>query len=230
MKLGQLVLQLRNSTDLFPNAIGGAAEYVLARESTLTKEAAFVLPLEEAAGDNLQDTINEQKLTERFAVIVAIKNDTNFPDKTGFTAYNRLHDIRKEMFKAYLGLDIARLYGSDDTISESLIYYRGGQLLDLTRAYMWYQFTFEYYVYIESEQFDTSSLDDFNKIWTDYVLSPDDNLPVEESLPVDLFAPDMTQMINFGEVRQVTVAQLLELAQGGNLQLLDGEAIELVEQ
>lgn len=206
MKLGSLVLHLRNNISSFDNAIGGAAEYAMARENTLLKEMAFILPLIDTAEANDYDTSVNQKVTEQFAVVVALKNDNNFADKTGFAAYNRLHDIRQELFEAYLGLDIASLYGSSwSATSNSLVYYRGGQLLDLDRAYIWYQFTFEYQYSLEGQyqETDPDDLDDFSKIWADYELNeshdPSDNLPVTEELPINLFSPDMKQLIDFDD-------------------------------
>lgn len=195
MKLGALVLKLRDAETSFA-LVGGAAEYAWARESTLKKEAAFIIPLQDTASPNQTDTEIIQTITEQFAVVAAIKNSTEFEDKTGFSAYNRVHDIRTEIFNAFLGLDIGRVYGqAEGFMSESLIYYKGGQLLDMDRAFMWYQFTFEYqmtvgsFVHEEADGF-------FDKIWVDYVLQPSDDLPISEHLPIDAFAPDMTQYID----------------------------------
>jgi len=195
MKLGQLVLRLRSVESSF-DLIGGAAEYALAVEGTLKKEAAFVIPLQDTAGPNDYDTVVNQMITEQFAVVVAIKNGTNFEDKTGFASYNRLHDVRQEMFTAFLGLDVGRLYGADSGFTnESLIYYRGGTLLDLDRSFLWYQFAFEYQVSIESQAVEDGELGYLDKIWVDYEMLASDNLPLDEALPVDLFAPDMQQYI-----------------------------------
>jgi len=200
MKLGNLVLQLRAAGTSF-SLIGGAAEYALAVEGTLKKEAAFVIPLQDSAGNNSNDTIVSQMLTEQFAVIVAIKNGTNFEDKTGFASYNRLHDIRNEIFGAFLGLDIGRLYGKDSGFtSESLVSYSGGTLLDIDRAFLWYQFAFEYQVWVEAQV--SEEADGFlDKIWVDYEMQVSENLPISEKLPIDLFAPDMQQFITFEDIR-----------------------------
>lgn len=202
MRLGALVLQLRsNSADTFP-IIGGAAEYAFAKEGTLTTEAAFILPLQESASRNQNDTIVHQRLTEQFAVVVALKNDLNMEDKTGFKAYNKIHNIRQEIFGSFLGLDIGRVYGSDrNYTSESLIYYRGGQLLDFDRAYLWYQFTFEYEAFIES-QVSEEATDFLDSIWADYETLSSPNIPINEDLPIDLFAPDMQQFVNLKELRE----------------------------
>jgi hypothetical protein len=198
MKLGLLVLQLRNTTELFQNRVGGSAEFAFAQGHTLSKEMAFVLPSQEAADPNQYDSDINQKLTEQFSVVVAIKNDTNHKDKTGFIAYNRLHDIRKDLFQAFLGLDASEILDDDDGFTtESLIYYRGGQLLDFDRAYLWYQFTFEYKVGLTS-QVKQPNLPWFNRIFAQYAVAPDAiNLPIDEALPVDSFDPEMEQLIDF---------------------------------
>jgi hypothetical protein len=231
MKIGSLVLQLRNSQTEF-EIVGGAAEYAFARESTLTKEAAFVLPLQDSANSNDYDTIINQTIIEQFAVVVAIKNDTNFQDKTGFAAYNRIHQIRQQIFGAYLGLDIGRVYGKDEGYTtESLVYYVGGQLLDLDRAYLWFQFTFAYKVGIEAET--SEEADGFlDRIFAQYELEESDNIPfAEPGLPAVLFAPDMEQMVDLSEIRaalEVTPEQALDLIRGDQLTLLDGTPLTLV--
>ena len=198
MKLGLLTLQLRSKTELFQNRVGGAAEFAFAQEGTLKDEMAFVLPAQESADPNNVDSTIDQRLTEQFAVIVAIKNDTNHKDKTGFLAYNKLHEVRQDIFKAFLGLDAYEILSDDTFTVESLIYYRGGQLLDFDRSYLWYQFTFEYKVGLQS-QIQEPDMPWFNRIFAQYVVAPDQvNLPIEESLPVESFEPEMEQLIDFG--------------------------------
>ncbi|OGC76307.1 hypothetical protein A2619_05830 [candidate division WWE3 bacterium RIFOXYD1_FULL_39_9] len=203
MRLGELVIRLRETTQLFQGRVGGTAEYAIAQDNTLNNEMAFVLPVTDVADENKNDTSIQQIITEQFAVIVAIKNDTNFKDKTGFTAYNRLHEIRKDMFRAYLGYDTGLLFEEDDeNTTETLIYYRGGQLLDIDRGYLWYQFTFEYKVGITTQTVFDPVTGYLDRIYAQWVLAESDNLPVTEDLPVESFAPDMEQMIDLQVLRE----------------------------
>ena len=143
MRLGQIVLRIRTENTSFGNFVGGVAELDVAIKNTLTKDMAFVLPLIDEANRNNYDVTFNQRLTERFGVIVAIANDDSQSDKLGFSAYEKLHDIRSELIRALVGwipLD-----------SESMIMYRGGRLIDINNGYMWYQFEFEYDSRIISE-------------------------------------------------------------------------------
>jgi hypothetical protein len=161
MKLGTIALRIRVAETSLENRVAGAAELALAIAGTLLEECAFVLPLVESAPANTQDSGINQLLTERFGVIVALKNDTSQADKTGLTAYDRLHDLRQELFSALLGWYI--------TGAESQVYYGGGTLLDVNRAWLWYQFEFEYTTRLtEEDLIIPDTLDDFDRIYAQY--------------------------------------------------------------
>lgn len=200
MRLDLIVLRLRATTELFKNRVGGVAEYAFARENTLTQEMAFVLPIQESSPVNEYDNTIQQPLAEQFGVVVAVKNDRDFKDKTGFAAYNGLHNARADIYKAYLGYDSANFITDDDNFcSNSIVYYRGGQLLDFDRAYLWYQFTFEYRVSLQSDavQDDLAALKTYlDTIWAQYEITPSANIPTDEQLPVHLFTPDMEQLVD----------------------------------
>lgn len=202
MKLGQLVLRLRSLTTIFSGRVGGAAEYVYAKEHTLNNEMCFVIPLQESANENKYDSGINQIITEQFAVVVAIKNDVDYEDKTGFSAYNRLHTIRTELFSVFLGYDMGLIISPDEFTTNSLIYYKGGQLLDFDRSYLWYQYTFEYQIGIESGINDLKADGYLDKIFAEYELMPSDNIPYSDDLPVELFKPDMQQMVNLVTIRE----------------------------
>ena len=199
MKLDAIVLRLRNKcADTF-DFIGGAADYAFAVNETLDKEMAFVIPLQETAERNEYDNLVSQVIYEQFAVIVAIKNDTNYKDKIGFTSSNRLHDIRYKVFKAVLGLDLSVIDDTDYYSSTTLVYYKGAQLLDFNRTYIWQQYTFEYGIRVQFPVADDEVLADFNTIYAQYELDDDNptvHLPVTEKLPVTSFEPDAEQIID----------------------------------
>jgi hypothetical protein len=136
MRLGPVVLKLRLAKTSFGNMWGGAAELDLATKHPLRGEMGFVVPVMDDCRPNEYDTGINQYVTEQFGVIVAVKNDSYQQDKSGLTSYDRIHDIRNEIFGAILGWEVSW--------AESLIYYRGGSLLLMDPAFLWYMFKFEY--------------------------------------------------------------------------------------
>lgn len=137
MRIGSLVLRLRAANTHFGEYIGGTVELSQAQKGTLgNKDMAFVIPLEEEADPSQSSGSISQPVYERFGVIVVMRNDISHYDKLSITAYDRLHDIRSEIFRAVMGINIQE--------AESVIYFRGGRLLDITPAYLWYQYEFEY--------------------------------------------------------------------------------------
>jgi hypothetical protein len=178
MKIGSIVLLLRLANiNSFENYIGGAAQLELATQGTLTRNMMFVVPVSEDANDSIQDTGVVQQLTESFCVVVALKNDTDPTDLTGLTAYDSLHDIREQLIKWLVGLDIG--YASP-------ISFKGGKLLAIDPSFLWYEYDFSLkltvgtdeggYGYIETgtveDRMMPGELPDFNSISTQYVYSP----------------------------------------------------------
>ena len=190
MRIGPIVLKIRLAETRFEDRVAGAAELVNVVDQTLQKEVAFVVQLAERANANAMDSGINQKITERFGVIVAIDNATTQRDKTGLTAYDTLYEVRTQLFKALLGWQM--------TGAESLVSYSGGKVFKLTRSNLWYQFEFEASFRIDDEDgVEMGALDDFDSIYADWVLSPCANLPVTEVLPVESFIPDMETKIDF---------------------------------
>lgn len=205
MKLGKIVLKLRTANTRFGNFIGGAAELQYTMQNTVKKDCAFVIPLLESASENTVDNGINQLITERFGVVCVISNDSTDTDKTGLTAYDNLYDTRTELFRAILGWQINE--------AESVIYYRGGKLLQIDPANLWYQFEFEYETRVLSDRNNLRYADvvlnsvnededempaDFNKIYANMILSPSANLPHVGGLPLDdnypnVLIPDMAQ-------------------------------------
>ena len=189
MLIGQIVLKLRNADTSFGDLIGGAAQLALALSSTLTREMAFVIPLADNATDNKLDMGIDQKITESFGVVVALKNDISASNKLGLIAYDRLHSIRAEIWKAILGWLPT---GYEDPIS-----YGNGKLLDINPAYLWYQFKFNYKIRIDNDDgISMGSTDSFDTLYNQWVLSPNVEIPIKEYLPVTGFTPSMESSID----------------------------------
>ena len=204
MRLGQIVLRIRAKKTRFGNYIGGAAELDVAIKNTLRRDMAFVIPLLDDCPANQYDTTINQIITERFGVIVALANDVTQSEKLGFTAYDQLHDVRGELFKALLNwipLD-----------AESQVCYVGGKIIDINNAYLWYQFEFQYKSRItigdtfegelqHSEFDDTEIPVDFNTIYMQLINTPDARIPYEGTMPYpdnfpDVVLPDMANWID----------------------------------
>jgi len=184
MRLGLIVAKLKDAGTTFGNLIGGAAEYGLAVEETLQTDMAFVIPLMDTAKAQSNDFGINQKITERFGVVVALKTDISQADKIGFKAYDRLHEIRAEIWSAILGWQM------DDM--EDMVTYVGGRLLNITRAYLWYQFEFMSSFRIDDDDgVSMEDLDNFNTIYGQFIMSPSANLPVETALPASTSIVDM---------------------------------------
>jgi hypothetical protein len=202
MKLGKIVLKLRLADTRFGNMIGGAVELTTAINNTLTKEMAFVIPLTEDAGQNEYDNHINQELTERFGVVVAIRNDVAYADKMGIAAYDALYDVRDDLFRALLGWQLRE--------AESLIYYRGGKLVGFNGAYLYYQFEFEYTSKIMNLEDDkrnvqiiVNDIDEdeeeeaqiFERIYAWTILAPSERLEQDIDLPLTDIFPDFSQVI-----------------------------------
>jgi len=164
MRLGPIVLKIRLGETRFGNMVAGAAELAIAQEETFSGDLAFVVPLEELAGPNIQDAGLTQLVTESFSVVVALRNDNQQRDKTGLGAYDILDEVRAELFRAILNWH-------PNTDTEHPISYVGGSIIDVTPSYLWYQFDFQYDRFItEEDGAQDSNIDDFLSIYAEYVL------------------------------------------------------------
>ena len=192
MNLAPVVLQLRAADTRFGDNIGGAADIttVLNQPADVNfPEGAYVTQLGEAASSHENDNHINQLITETFAIVIILQNDTQQRDKTGLTAHDMLKDIRSEFFKAILG------YQLDG--AESLIFYIGARLVRLTRANFIYQFEFGVDTRITMEDaVTTDAVDSFDRIVTEYILAPDDELPVSRIPVEDDSIVDMNTIID----------------------------------
>lgn len=194
MRIGPIALRLRLASTRFENRIFGAAELALALEYTLKLESAFVVQLNETVNANPLDNAINQKITERFAVIVALDNGSSDADKTGLKAYDTLAAVRAEIFKAILGWQM--------TGAESIVSYGGGRIAGINRALLWYQFEFTVDTRIDDADGVDVGADDlplFNTIYAQWIMSPSAKLDTVEGwpLPATLVDPDMTSVIDF---------------------------------
>jgi len=215
MRVVPIILRLRAANTRFGNNIGGTVELDLARDRTLKSDLAFVIPLNDDANLNPLDNGSNQLITERFAIIVALANDTTQKDKAGIIAYDLLHNVRSQIFRAILGWEIKG--------AESPIYYIGGQLMNINAAYLWWQFDFGYtcrtvefdgYVDLVGseledegelrEKLQISQIAELQRIYANYITWPSSDLPNDSDLPLDdnypdVSLPDMAQLVDLSD-------------------------------
>jgi hypothetical protein len=155
MLLSHIVLQIRNKDTVFGERVGGAADLEIALNQpadVVLPETAFVVQLAEVASPNQQDNHIQQIITETFAVIIVLKNDTTQSDKTGITAYDRLFAIRAEIFSAILGWFMP---GAEKPIS-----YVGARSAGIDRSNLWHQFEFAVETLVTMEDAVDSNVED----------------------------------------------------------------------
>lgn len=133
MKLSLVIAALRLRCQSFEERVSGAAEYKPIPDTAKMKlPAAWVIPLDDNVGEQKSQTDYWQDLTDGFAVIVVLDNT---PDQRGQkAAFDAVDDIRAELFKALLGWEPESCYDP--------IQYDGGNLLDMNRAHLYYQYDF----------------------------------------------------------------------------------------
>jgi hypothetical protein len=193
MRISQIILALRTANTHFAAKIGGAIELGSVMDNTLVDDVAFVIPLDDQAEANDGDQSVNQRIKEKFGIVVAIKNDTNRQDKTGFAAYDLLDTIRDQLIGALVNFDIGY---------ETTIEYYGGKLLDVNRAWVWFEFDFTFYSRIIADEGGIASVEyrdvdareypaqlpEFTRIYMDIVngkLSPD--LPYSGQMPAGTY-------------------------------------------
>lgn len=135
MKLTQIIEVLRERIPDFQGRISGSAKFMVMKEvSTLSVPYAFVIPLHDETGPQKSQTDYWQDCTDGFSVVVALDNRQ---DEPGLRAIDEATDlIRQKLFHALLGWSPEPKYTRG-------IEYRGGLLLDMDRAFLWYKFDFQ---------------------------------------------------------------------------------------
>jgi hypothetical protein len=201
MKLSTIILALRAGNTYFGNRIGGAIDLARVQSNTLIDEVAFVIPLGEDASENDGDTAINQVIKERFGVICVIKNDNNASEKSGILAYDVLDTVRAGLVKILVNFDIGY---------ESSIEYSAGRLLDIDRAWLWWQYEFVFTSRLASvldgsgeieyrdidERKSPEQLPDLKRIYTDIILSPSASLPYNGTLPASSYVSVDQQWID----------------------------------
>lgn len=135
MLLAPIIAQLGLVTAL--KRVAGAASFAAAQVDAIVTPSAYVLPMTDTASPNrMLSGAVEQRVSERFAVVLAI---TNARDPRGSAANDDLEVIRSAVMGNLLGWQPA---GGYDPIE-----YGGGRMLALANFILWWQmeFTTAYY-------------------------------------------------------------------------------------
>lgn len=138
MDLAAVITQLRGYSSAFGAGasarIAGAAAFEegVQDNANLRLPAAYVLPLEETAGEPESLNGYRQAVESRFAVLVAIDNRA---DQRGQAAADQVADLRAAIFAAILNWQPFGDQGGE-------VQYQGGRFLAMDRARFWWQFEF----------------------------------------------------------------------------------------
>lgn len=140
MQLELIIAQLRALCPSFSGRVAGAAEFKPVQEAAaLPVPCAFVIPLDDRPEPPKALNAVGQEMTDSFGVIVALDNRA---DEKGQSAFDGVHAVRAEIWRALLGW----VPGPVNTVNRATdyngIFYEGGSLLAMDRARLWYQFEF----------------------------------------------------------------------------------------
>ncbi|WP_455424797.1 hypothetical protein [Dryocola sp. LX212] len=164
MKLTQIIAAVRERVPDFGGRVDGSAKFMVAKEAgKMALPSAYIIPLHDETGVQKSQTDYWQNCTDGFSVVVALDNRR---DEKGLNAIDDATDIvRTKLFRALLGWQPERKYTRG-------IEYRGGLLLDMDRAILWYKYDFQATFELDAE--DT---------WQDGEI---DNLPWLETVHIDI--------------------------------------------
>ncbi|MCK9389767.1 MAG: hypothetical protein M0Q22_15430 [Sulfuritalea sp.] len=132
MDIDLIIAAIKARCASFGQRVSGAAEYKRLSETTnLATPAAYVIPLDDVAEGQQSENSYRQQIKDAIAIVVVLSNTA---DERGQTPLATVRTLRKELWKALLAWAPDAEHGR--------ISYEGGQLLDLDRAHMYYQFEF----------------------------------------------------------------------------------------
>ncbi len=169
----------------------GAAEFAaLSEAAKLDLPAGYVIPLDDESLDQQSQNGYRQTVRDMFGVVVVVSNTT---DERGQTSINSIDALRTELFKALLGWQ--------PTADYHAIEYRGGSLLHVDRARLYYQFEF-------SAAFEIGEEDTYQAIFNTA-------LPAFEELGIqgDAIDPYDPNKVTIGPDGRIEVAADIELPQ-----------------
>ena len=144
MILTEIITHLRESCPIFERRISGQQAFVAAdaRNASIPVPCAFVVPLFDNA--TALDGTYSQKMTESYAVIVALDNSRDKKDGQGMSAQLQLEMARTQLNGAIIGFE-SKVFPSLDQSQ-----YVRGQHLFMNNALLWHQFQYSYQYYVQA--------------------------------------------------------------------------------
>lgn len=163
MNLDNIIAEIRARCSVFGGRVAGAAQFKHLDQSTnFPVPAAFVIPMDDEAGEQQSKSGYRQEVREAFAVVAVISNT---PDERGQASVNQARDsVREQLWRCLLGW-----------VPEpecDVIVYEGGAVLSIDRSRLWYQYEFSSAMTIGAEM---------TRLKTDF-----DALPPFEGMDVDI--------------------------------------------
>ncbi len=133
MNFETVIAEIRARCPLFAGRVAGAAQFKgLDQTANLALPCAFVMPLDDAPGQQLSQSGYQQDVQDSFAVVVVLSNE---PDERGQSSSAQIHNsFRAQLWRCLLGWEPAEDYDG--------VVYEGGSLLKMDRARLFYQFDF----------------------------------------------------------------------------------------
>ena len=142
MNLENVVAQLKAYAPALAGGVSGAANFASGLESTVNMPlpAAFVLALDDEAGENTLWPGLQQTVTERIGVVVEFDNTTgsDVDARTGFAGVDQVYPMRAIVYRALLSWIPPDLVG----VAARGFSYGGGRILHIDRARLFWQFEF----------------------------------------------------------------------------------------
>lgn len=180
MKLSPVITELRRRCPLFEQRVYGAAEFASIEPSTALKmPCAFVLPLGDTAGEVIFQTDYRQSIEQSIGIAIFVPTGT---DETGLIAYDKVEDIKSEVFRAIAG------WCPTDDVDELI--YEGSSVLDMNRSRLCVQLEFKVaYDIVDDETrhgVDISSLPDLKAVHIDVdFVKPDGRLEASATINLE---------------------------------------------
>lgn len=132
MNLDSVITRIKLKCPSFNQRVAGAGEFAaLPQNAKVSLPAAFVIPMDDQAGEQQSANRYRQAITDRVAVVVVLDNSA---DRRGQAAVTSVHGIRAELWQALLIWPPGPEYDG--------LMYEGGQALDMDAARLYYQFEF----------------------------------------------------------------------------------------
>ena len=140
MNLDAVIQQLRTHAPVFQERVAGAADYALAKDQIWLKQpAAYVIPLEDEAGENENQVGVYQVVREKIGVVVDLSNAVDPSDRRGQGAATQVVD----QFRAVLWASLLNWRPDAQRQARGFAYAGGGLVGEgLTRQWLRWQFDF----------------------------------------------------------------------------------------